>query len=170
MVDQANMFGASGRTDSEATLADLEVDYTPTGLAVQIVDQVMRRLPPASSRRPLRVRLRVRLEAGECKGCGGEAVAPEVIAQHEGGCPYPGHDVLDDGGGRCVACGQILPPCPTCGPRHGRAERLAVDWVIVGGESGPGARPCNVSWIRHVVRHNDRWRLIELGAAFMEDQ
>jgi protein gp37 len=26
-----------------------------------------------------------------------------------------------------------------------------VDWVIVGGESGPGARPCNVSWIRNVV-------------------
>ncbi|MCP4899786.1 MAG: phage Gp37/Gp68 family protein [bacterium] len=27
-----------------------------------------------------------------------------------------------------------------------------IDWVIVGGESGPGARPCNVSWIRQVVR------------------
>lgn len=24
-------------------------------------------------------------------------------------------------------------------------------WVIVGGESGPGARPCNVEWIRSVV-------------------
>ena len=27
-----------------------------------------------------------------------------------------------------------------------------VDWVIVGGESGPGARPCDVSWIASVVR------------------
>lgn len=27
-----------------------------------------------------------------------------------------------------------------------------VDWVIVGGESGPGARPCNVEWIRDIVR------------------
>ena len=27
----------------------------------------------------------------------------------------------------------------------------AVDWVIVGGESGPRARPCNVEWIRSVV-------------------
>jgi protein gp37 len=27
-----------------------------------------------------------------------------------------------------------------------------LDWVIVGGESGPGARPCNVEWIRDVVR------------------
>jgi protein gp37 len=27
-----------------------------------------------------------------------------------------------------------------------------IDWVIVGGESGPGARPCNVEWIRDIVR------------------
>ncbi len=24
-------------------------------------------------------------------------------------------------------------------------------WVIVGGESGPGARPCDVGWIRDIV-------------------
>lgn len=30
-------------------------------------------------------------------------------------------------------------------------ERL-LDWVIVGGESGPGARPCNVEWIRSIVK------------------
>jgi protein gp37 len=27
-----------------------------------------------------------------------------------------------------------------------------IDWVIVGGESGPGARVCSVEWIRGVVR------------------
>ena len=27
-----------------------------------------------------------------------------------------------------------------------------VDWVIVGGESGNGARPCNIDWIRSIVR------------------
>ena len=27
----------------------------------------------------------------------------------------------------------------------------AIDWVIVGGESGPQARPCNVEWIRSIV-------------------
>ena len=27
-----------------------------------------------------------------------------------------------------------------------------IDWVIVGGESGPGARPCNVDWVRSIVR------------------
>lgn len=26
-----------------------------------------------------------------------------------------------------------------------------IDWVIVGGESGPGARPCNIEWIRDIV-------------------
>ena len=26
-----------------------------------------------------------------------------------------------------------------------------IDWVIVGGESGPGARPCNLSWVRSLV-------------------
>jgi len=26
-----------------------------------------------------------------------------------------------------------------------------VDWVIVGGESGPGARPCDIDWVRSIV-------------------
>jgi protein gp37 len=28
----------------------------------------------------------------------------------------------------------------------------SIDWVIVGGESGPGASPCNIEWIRDIVR------------------
>lgn len=34
-------------------------------------------------------------------------------------------------------------------------ERIAtpmLHWVIVGGESGPGARPCNVAWIESIVQ------------------
>jgi len=33
-----------------------------------------------------------------------------------------------------------------------RAEQiaLALDWIIIGGESGAGARPCNVDWIRSI--------------------
>lgn len=31
----------------------------------------------------------------------------------------------------------------------GQPPRL--DWVIVGGESGPGARPCDVAWVRSIV-------------------
>jgi hypothetical protein len=30
-------------------------------------------------------------------------------------------------------------------------KRVGVDWVIVGGESGPHARPCDVDWIRSIV-------------------
>lgn len=26
-----------------------------------------------------------------------------------------------------------------------------IDWVLVGGESGPGARPCDIEWIRSIV-------------------
>jgi len=35
----------------------------------------------------------------------------------------------------------------TCTPGKPR-----IDWVIVGGESGPGARPCNVAWIRSIAQ------------------
>lgn len=31
-------------------------------------------------------------------------------------------------------------------------QKLGLDWVIVGGESGPHARPCRVEWIRSIVR------------------
>lgn len=30
-------------------------------------------------------------------------------------------------------------------------DTLGIDWVIVGGESGPGARPCDVAWVRSIV-------------------
>lgn len=33
----------------------------------------------------------------------------------------------------------------------GKSE-TGIDWVIVGGESGPRARPCNVEWVRSIVR------------------
>jgi len=36
------------------------------------------------------------------------------------------------------------PPNPETAP--------GIDWVIVGGESGPGARPCNVEWVRRIVK------------------
>ena len=42
---------------------------------------------------------------------------------------------------------------------YGESHRLGqcncqrgVDWVIVGGESGPRARPCNVAWVRSIVQ------------------
>jgi len=34
---------------------------------------------------------------------------------------------------------------------EGIVPRPPIDWVIVGGESGPGARPCDVAWVRSIV-------------------
>jgi hypothetical protein len=34
----------------------------------------------------------------------------------------------------------------------GVSDHPPLDWVIVGGESGPGARPCDVDWIRRLVQ------------------
>lgn len=38
----------------------------------------------------------------------------------------------------------------TAGP-YGGASVRCIDWIIVGGESGPGARPCDVAWVRAIV-------------------
>jgi protein gp37 len=34
----------------------------------------------------------------------------------------------------------------------GELDLSGIGWVIVGGESGPGARPCDVDWIRSIVQ------------------
>lgn len=47
---------------------------------------------------------------------------------------------------RCGGCMEML-------AEHPDAPGLRrIDWVIVGGESGPGARECKVEWIRSVVK------------------
>lgn len=33
-----------------------------------------------------------------------------------------------------------------------KGNEKGIQWVVVGGESGPGARPCNVQWIRSIVQ------------------
>jgi protein gp37 len=43
----------------------------------------------------------------------------------------------------------------SCEPLIGPVDALdldGIDWVIVGGESGPGARPMNVEWVRTIFR------------------
>jgi len=46
-----------------------------------------------------------------------------------------------------------------------RPRSHAVQWVIVGGESGPGARPCNENWIREL-----RDQCLAAGVAFFLKQ
>ena len=43
----------------------------------------------------------------------------------------------------CVRCAPFEQPC-----RIGCENRTGLDWVIVGGESGPGARPMHPDWAR----------------------
>ena len=44
-------------------------------------------------------------------------------------------------------------------------EMSGIDWVIVGGESGPGARPLNPVWVRHI-----RDNCVESGTPFFFKQ
>ena len=53
---------------------------------------------------------------------------------------------------RFVSCEPLLGPIEL--PAHDQSMGQSyspLDWIIVGGESGPGARPCDVRWIRSVV-------------------
>lgn len=67
---------------------------------------------------------------------------------------------------RCSGCGSYVNAssskwsndCPSCGcvgylsgshEANGRKGRV-IDWVIVGGESGPGARPMHPDWVRSI--------------------
>ena len=62
---------------------------------------------------------------------------------------------------KCPAAVRFLSLEPLLGPinitriaeEHGLASPGvdALDWVIAGGESGPGARPCSMEWIRSIV-------------------
>lgn len=58
-----------------------------------------------------------------------------------------------DGMLACPACGYRTNTFGRCPNDHSELVRdFGVDWVIIGGESGPGARPCDVRWIRDLVR------------------
>jgi protein gp37 len=52
----------------------------------------------------------------------------------------------------CCAGVDALRPDWTGGPGGGMsAPHPLLDWVIAGGESGPGARPCDLEWLRSLV-------------------
>src|SRR5690606_9421890 len=69
---------------------------------------------------------------------------------------------------RFLSCEPLLGPVdlsswignpPVCGPGSERTwlpDEAGVDWVIVGGESGPKARPCDVQWILRIVKQCKR--------------
>jgi protein gp37 len=47
---------------------------------------------------------------------------------------------------------------PFIGPM-GPMDLRAIDWVIIGGESGPGARPMRIDWVREVIEDCKRQRV-----------
>lgn len=49
--------------------------------------------------------------------------------------------------------------------RLGRLDLRTMDWVIVGGESGPGARPMDAAWVREI-----RDQCLDVGVAFFFKQ
>jgi protein gp37 len=67
---------------------------------------------------------------------GGQDVGPGVV----------GKDL-----GRAVSLEPLLGPLPSL-------DLAGIDWVIVGGESGPGHRPLELDWVRDV-----RDRCVALG-------
>ncbi len=42
----------------------------------------------------------------------------------------------------------VVPLCPVCGGTAAAGINARIDWVICGGESGPGARPMHPDWAR----------------------
>jgi len=59
---------------------------------------------------------------------------------------------------RFVSVEPILGPVDLIGPGYFRDPKfnqagglVGLDWVIVGGESGPNAKPCEIGWIEDVV-------------------
>lgn len=57
-------------------------------------------------------------------------------------CPEHGRMVRVDEDGCCITCGLD-------------AMWYGLDWIVAGGESGQKARPCDVSWLRSIVRQCD---------------
>lgn len=66
---------------------------------------------------------------------------------------------------RCGGCSGLVSPRhePSCGREPGKD--WGVDWVIVGGESGPGARPMHPDWARSL-----RDRCVSAGVPFLFKQ
>lgn len=91
---------------------------------------------------------------------------PSVIDHIWLGVSVENADVLDriDHLRATPAAVRFLSVEPLIGPLP-RLDLAGIDWVIVGGESGPGARPMHPDWVRAI-----RDRCIEQGVAFFFKQ
>jgi protein gp37 len=65
---------------------------------------------------------------------------------------------------QCGASTKFLSLEPLLGPIP-NMDLSGIDWVIVGGESGPGARPIEIEWVRDI-----RDQCLDAGASFFFKQ
>lgn len=71
---------------------------------------------------------------------------------------------------RWVSCEPLLGPIDPRTPwLEGKADR-DLEWIVIGGESGPGARPCDVEWIRGIMQRSCNVPIFvkQLGAHFID--
>lgn len=81
-----------------------------------------------------------------CGNCGfhGEALTESNESGDWAVCPdCKDADAMEEGCPRCELT------CYVCAGNEGEPARL--DWIVIGGESGPGARPFFVDWARDVI-------------------
>ena len=64
-----------------------------------------------------------------------------------------------------IRSGGMTPSTPDSPPEGYDDSYPGIDWVIVGSESGPGARPCSIDWVRSL-----RDQCIQAGVAFFWKQ
>ncbi|MDR2054494.1 MAG: phage Gp37/Gp68 family protein [Desulfovibrio sp.] len=93
----------------------------------------------------------------ECSSCGKRMPHTEVLEEECFRCGFtaaPSYETWGDGNvAVCPECGassDIDPVCPDCGAyvaQH-HPDTPCIDWCIVGGETGPGARPLHPDWVR----------------------
>jgi protein gp37 len=80
----------------------------------------------------------------DCDKCGEERFADEI------GC---GHERIACDDENCKDCNAGDSCEAWCdGPSAGVLPNR-IDWIIAGGESGPGARPCELEWLRQIQWH-----------------
>lgn len=91
----------------------------------------------ADERIPALLKIPARIRFLSVKPLLGPVVLNHIDAEGSGSAEWCQIDALT---GRHTDMGR---PCP-CVPK--------LDWVIIGGESGRGSRPCNVAWVRSIVK------------------
>ena len=62
---------------------------------------------------------------------------------------------------RWVSCEPLLGPIDLCEKWRRDMGRRGLDWVVCGSETGPGARPCDLDWVRSL-----RDQCVEAGVPF----